>query len=478
MRVFKLADPRTPPDEQSARDPISLEEAIIALRIQAGRENHVMKDRYSSAILVREEKKVIHEDVEVDGSKAFWRDLLPRLKAERWLLGLTVLLAILATFAGIHFLIVLPLWIVLVAALLNRSAPALVILSPAKAVVAVGPASDPLVPALNALDMPVLVIAADETVVFQNVAAEKAFGTIPPNTYLAAKVRSPGILDMVRETMATGKSNQIEHNEQLPSDAVYVVRVAPAEIPGDGPGKRIFLLTYRDISQARRIDRMRSDFVANASHELRTPLASLRGFIETLQGPARNDLKAQEKFFGIMHEQATRMSRLVDDLLSLSRLELRSHIAPEDPVDLAPLLGHVRDSLLPLARDLDVTITLEVPESPVVIEGDRDELIEVFENLVENACKYGQEGKKVDVRLSGGEGAQAEVIVRDYGPGIPAEHVPRITERFYRVNVEASRSKKGTGLGLAIVKHILTRHRARLLIHSEVDKGTTFTVRF
>ncbi|KOF19830.1 histidine kinase [Ensifer adhaerens] len=423
---------------------------------------------------------MIHEDMVLDGSKAFWRALVPRLKAERWLLGLTALLAALATVAGIHFLVVLPFWIVLAAALLNRSTPSALpkATKPTKVTAVTGTASDALIPALNALDMPVLVVAVDETVVFQNIAAEKAFGTIPPNSYLAARVRSPGILDMVRETIATGKINQIEHTERLPSDAVYVVRVAPAEIGGEGPWRRVFLLTYRDISQARRIDRMRSDFVANASHELRTPLASLRGFIETMQGPARNDMKAQEKFFGIMHEQATRMSRLVDDLLSLSRLELKSHIAPDDTIDLRPLLGHVRDSLAPLASDLDVTITLTMPDTPVVVQGDRDELTEVFENLIENACKYGQEGKKVDVELSGGEGGQAEVVVRDYGPGIPAEHVPRITERFYRVNVEASRSKKGTGLGLAIVKHILTRHRARLLIHSELGKGTVFTVRF
>ncbi|OOG68262.1 phosphate regulon sensor histidine kinase PhoR [Sinorhizobium sp. A49] len=420
---------------------------------------------------------MIHEDMVLDGSKAFWRTLVPRLKAERWLLGLTALLAVLATVAGIHFLVVLPFWIVLAAALLTRSTPS-ALPKAAKVTAVAGAASDALIPALNALDMPVLVVAVDETVVFQNIAAEKAFGTIPPNSYLAARVRSPGILDMVRETIATGKINQIEHTERLPSDAVYVVRVAPAEIGGDGPWSRVFLLTYRDISQARRIDRMRSDFVANASHELRTPLASLRGFIETMQGPARNDMKAQEKFFGIMHEQATRMSRLVDDLLSLSRLELKSHIAPDDTIDLRPLLGHVRDSLAPLASDLDLTITLTMPDNPVVVQGDRDELTEVFENLIENACKYGQEGKKVDVALSGGEGGQAEVVVRDYGPGIPAEHVPRITERFYRVNVEASRSKKGTGLGLAIVKHILTRHRARLLIHSELGKGTVFTVRF
>ncbi|MQW96411.1 phosphate regulon sensor histidine kinase PhoR [Sinorhizobium fredii] len=412
----------------------------------------------------------------LDGAKVFWQGLKPKLKAERGILGLSIVLAVLAALAGIHILAVLPFWIVLVAALLKRSIPSAEPM-PEAAPRVTETRTDSLIPVLNALDMPVLVIAADETVLFQNTAAEKVFGTIPPESYLSARVRSPGILDMVRETIATGKVNQIEHSERLPSDAVYVVRVAPADIGGDVQSGRVFLLTYRDISQTRRIDRMRSDFVANASHELRTPLASLRGFIETLEGPAKNDTKAQQKFFGIMHEQVTRMSRLVDDLLSLSRLELKSHIAPEDSVDLVPLLGHVRDSLQPLASDLDVTISLDVPEEPVFVQGDRDELIEVFENLIENACKYGQEGKKVDVRLTG-KGGQAEATVSDYGPGIPAEHVPRITERFYRVNVEASRSKKGTGLGLAIVKHILTRHRARLLIHSEVGKGTVFTVRF
>ncbi len=309
-----------------------------------------------------------NEDIVLDGAKVFWRTLLPRLKAERGLLGLSVVLAFLAALAGIHPLAVLPFWIVLVAAILNRGAPP-VQTAPASVGAAVETKADPLAPLLDALDMPVLVVAADETVVFQNAAAEKAFGTIPQDSYLSARVRSPGILDMVRETIATGKVNQIEHAERLPSEAVYVVRVAPVDIGSDVSGRRIFLLTYRDISQARRIDRMRSDFVANASHELRTPLASLRGFIETLQGPARDDRKAQEKFFGIMHEQVTRMSRLVDDLLSLSRLELKSHIAPDDAVDLGPLLGHVRDSLAPLAGELDVTIALEVPETPVFVQG-------------------------------------------------------------------------------------------------------------
>ncbi|MBD9374006.1 phosphate regulon sensor histidine kinase PhoR [Rhizobium sp. ARZ01] len=332
---------------------------------------------------------------------------------------------------------------------------------------------------IDALDMPVLVVTADETVRLQNRAATVLFGPIPRNADLAGRIRAPGILDMAREVIATGQAKEIEHSERLPSETVYIVRAAPMQALGPRlGGGRYFLISFRDVSQARRIDRMRSDFVANASHELRTPLASLRGFIETLQGPAKGDEKAQERFLGIMHEQATRMSRLVDDLLSLSRLELKSNIAPDQTVDLGPLLGHVRDSLQPFAAELGVEIALDLPDRAVEVTGDRDELIEVFENLIENACKYGQEGKRVDVRFLVADAEHPEVAVTDYGPGIPPEHVPRITERFYRVNVEASRSKKGTGLGLAIAKHILTRHRARLVVKSEVGKGTTFTVKF
>jgi two-component system phosphate regulon sensor histidine kinase PhoR len=211
---------------------------------------------------------------------------------------------------------------------------------------------------------------------------------------------------------------------------------------------------------------------------LRTPLASLRGFIETLLGPARNDPAAHERFLTIMLEQVTRMSRLVDDLMSLSRLELKARVTPEDAVDLVPLIGSVCDALAPLADDLDVEIKLHLPDHPVTVTGDRDELTQVFENLIENACKYGQDGKIVDVMLIDKPNQPVEVSVVDYGPGIPEEQVPRLTERFYRVNVESSRSKKGTGLGLAIVKHILTRHRARLLIRSEIGRGSTFIVRF
>ncbi len=327
---------------------------------------------------------------------------------------------------------------------------------------------------LDEIDLAIYLLAADGTVIFQNRSAADTFGKFPLGAHISARMRAPGVLDIIRDTLANDRVNQIEYSERLPSERVYLVRSAPV---ADTAGP-VFMLVLRDVSEARRIDRMRSDFVANASHELRTPLASLRGYIETLQGPAKHDAKAQERFLPIMLDQATRMSRLVDDLMSLSRLEARAHLPPDQKVALNDLLGHVRDSLLPLAEELEVSIHLFMPEDKVMVNGDKDELVEVFENLIENACKYGSEGGKVEVYLKALPPSGAEVSVVDHGPGIPAEHVPRLTERFYRVSVADSRSKKGTGLGLAIVKHILTRHKARLAVKSEVGQGTTFTVRF
>jgi two-component system phosphate regulon sensor histidine kinase PhoR len=412
---------------------------------------------------------------------SFLKKLAVRLRQEFAILFLATLIAIFALIEKINVGAVLWIWIATVFVSLARRPLIVRVQAPPAEPEQVDLQSllRPVVAGFDALDVPVLVLGRDASVLHQNPAAEKALGPISLGAHISAKLRSPGVLDMVRETIVTNTPNQIEHSERLPSERVYIVRSTPIRLPGTNTGSgAFFALSFRDISELRHIDRMRSDFVANASHELRTPLASLRGFIETIQGPARNDPKAQERFLGIMFDQTTRMSRLVDDLLSLSRLELKSHIAPDQKVDLVPLLGHVRDSLLPLAADLDVTIALQIPVGKVEVLGDRDELVQVFENLIENACKYGQEGKVVEVSLRQELSGAVEVSVADKGPGIPAEHVPRLTERFYRVSVEDSRSKKGTGLGLAIVKHILTRHRARLVVKSEVGKGTVFTVRF
>ncbi len=331
---------------------------------------------------------------------------------------------------------------------------------------------------LDAMDMPLVVLDKEASVLYQNPSSVQTIGQFPLGVHISSRLRSPGVLDMVRETLTTNRPNQMEHAEHLPSQQVYLVRIVPIGNQLMQTRQQYYLLSFRDISELRRLDRMRSDFVANASHELRTPLASLRGFIETLQGPAKSDPAAQERFLAIMLDQATRMSRLVDDLLSLSRLELKSHVAHEEKVELVSLLSHVCDALAPLADDLGVEIRLNLPDGPVEVSGDRDELVQVFENLVENGCKYGQDGKVVEVSLNRSDTGLVEVSVVDHGPGIPTDHVPRLTERFYRVSVADSRSKKGTGLGLAIVKHILTRHRARLVVHSQLGQGSKFTVRF
>ena len=411
------------------------------------------------------------------------RRLLARLGQEWPVLAASTVIAMLALSADIDRLAVIGLWAFLALVTLLRRPGRIVVERQVSMPLSVQPSPQASLRAVSAalggLDAPVFVLNREEQILFQNSAAQQAFGGVPEGAHISARLRAPALLEKVGDTIATGRENRFELSERLPSERVYGVLVAPVEMPyGDGGRETVYILSFRDLSESRRIDRMRTDFVANASHELRTPLASLRGFIETMQGPAKNDEKARERFLAIMLEQATRMSRLVDDLLSLSRLELKAHQPPAQKVDLVPLIGHVRDALLPLAEELDVTIALHLPDGKAEVEGDRDELVQVFENLMENACKYGQEGKVVDVRLTGGGEVPVEVTVSDHGPGIAAEHVPRLTERFYRVNVEASRSKKGTGLGLAIVKHILTRHRARLVVRSQLGKGTEFTVRF
>jgi two-component system phosphate regulon sensor histidine kinase PhoR len=236
------------------------------------------------------------------------------------------------------------------------------------------------------------------------------------------------------------------------------------------------LVTFRDLTPIRRVEDMRVDFVANVSHELRTPLAALSGFIETLKGAARNDTAARERFLDIMEAQARRMARLIDDLLSLSRIELSAHVRPQTRVELLPIVRQVADALQTLARDRGVSVSIDAEDAPLAVAGERDELIRVFENLIENALKYGASGKRVEVRLRR-EGGEAVVAVRDFGPGIAAEHLPRLTERFYRVDIAESREQGGTGLGLALVKHILNRHGGRLGIDSRPGEGATFAVR-
>jgi two-component system phosphate regulon sensor histidine kinase PhoR len=334
---------------------------------------------------------------------------------------------------------------------------------------------------IAALPDPTVLLDPDGRVVAMNASVSAVAPALRQGEPAALALRIPDVIEAIRRASLTGKSDRVEFSERVPSERWFELFVTPLRTSLSPNGKVRLLLTFRDLTPIRRVEEMRVDFVANASHELRTPLAALSGFIETLKGPARNDVSARERFLDIMEAQAKRMARLIDDLLSLSRIELAAHVRPDTPVDLVPIVRQVIDALQMLARDRGVAVTINAPPEPLIVSGNRDELTRVFENLVENALKYGASGKRVEITLSrafavsGGE--EAVTTVRDYGPGIAAEHLPRLTERFYRVDVTESREQGGTGLGLALVKHIMNRHRGRLTIESRPGEGATFTVR-
>jgi two-component system phosphate regulon sensor histidine kinase PhoR len=323
---------------------------------------------------------------------------------------------------------------------------------------------------------PVIVLDRDGRVVVFNAGAAALAPALRRNDPASIVLRMPELVEAIREAHAQGKPQRIEFSERVPTERHFEAFVSPLTLSGD----RAILIALHDLTSIRRVEEMRADFVANASHELRTPLAALAGFIETMQGSARDDPAARERFLGIMREQAWRMARLIDDLLSLSRIELRAHMRPDTPVDLVPIVRQVVDGLQTLAQDRSVAVGISNVGGALPVLGDRDELLRLFENLIENGLKYGASGKRVDVtlvRLDAPDGRhEASVSVRDYGPGIAAEHLPRLTERFYRVDVGESRAQGGTGLGLALVKHILNRHQGRLAIESQAGKGATFTV--
>jgi two-component system phosphate regulon sensor histidine kinase PhoR len=334
---------------------------------------------------------------------------------------------------------------------------------------------------IDALPDPVVALDPTGAVLALNGEAGRIAPALRQGEPISLGLRMPALIAAVRRAVATGAPQRVEFSERSRSEQWYEVHVIPAALSMPAGSPPDLLLTFHDLTQPRRIEQMRADFVANASHELRTPLAALSGFIETLRGSAQNDPSARERFLAIMHAQAERMARLIDDLLSLSRIELREHINPNTPVELLPIIHQVIDTLETRAQERGVEISVSPAEQPLVVHGERDELIGVFENLVENAIKYGASGKRVEIRLEcttaqASNGSQAKVSVRDWGPGIAPEHLPRLTERFYRVDVGQSRAEGGTGLGLALVKHILNRHGGRLSIESTLGAGSTFTV--
>ncbi|MCA0406478.1 MAG: two-component sensor histidine kinase [Proteobacteria bacterium] len=333
---------------------------------------------------------------------------------------------------------------------------------------------------LDALSAATILIDARGAVVHANAQALSAFPALRVGTPVTHAIRAPAMTAALESVLKGAPSARLDLVERIPLERSFdvFIRVMGGKASARGAAHAVIFMP--ETTDARRLEAMRVDFVANASHELRTPLASILGFVETLKGPARNDTAARERFLGIMEEQARRMARLIEDLLSLSRIEMNEHIPPSGRVEVGSSIRSVLDALSGLARERGVVFETQFPAADLAVRGERDELLRIFENLIENAIKYGQSGGRVQINLERVEdaavGASACVKVRDFGPGIAPEHLPRLTERFYRADVNASRGQGGTGLGLAIVKHIVTRHRGRLGIESRLGEGSTFTI--
>jgi len=336
---------------------------------------------------------------------------------------------------------------------------------------------------LSNLPDPLLLLDGQGHVRRANRAATAQFGEGIVGRVLATVIRHPDLLQAADAVVAGDDQKEVEFTTPGEVERVFSARIAP--IAGPTADGTVAVISLHDVTAIRRAEQMRADFVANASHELRTPLSSLLGFIETLQGPANADPEARERFMGIMLEQARRMSNLVEDLLSLSRIELEEHTRPQGAADLASIADGVARSLELRAKQKDMRIELELDADALPVVGDADQLTQVVQNLVDNAIKYGRSGTAIRVvARSAGNGQTparrarrgASLSVVDSGEGIPREHLARLTERFYRVDKARSRDLGGTGLGLAIVKHILNRHSGDLEVDSTVGEGSRFTI--
>jgi two-component system, OmpR family, phosphate regulon sensor histidine kinase PhoR len=329
--------------------------------------------------------------------------------------------------------------------------------------------------ALDALPDAIIELDANQKVIRANAAARDDFGA-EAGLDVAAVIRDPDVLASIEDALAGRETATVAHLRPGAVERHFeVVVLKPRLLAG---AQVSALVVFHDVTALRRATELRVDFVANVSHELRTPLTALIGFIETLRGPARDDAGARSRFLGIMHDESQRMSRLVSDLLSLSRIEAMEHTPPTEMVALTAVLGRAADALAMAARAKNMRIVVDAEPGLPAVQGDADQLLQVFQNLVDNAIKYGRADTEVRIAARRVPGDGVAVSVADTGDGIGREHLARLTERFYRVDAGRSRRMGGTGLGLAIVKHIVNRHRATLAIDSEPGRGSVFTVSF
>jgi two-component system phosphate regulon sensor histidine kinase PhoR len=350
----------------------------------------------------------------------------------------------------------------------------------------------------------VVMLDQRERVIYANPRARELLKIKNLGRPLSTYVREPGIRSVIQKALLGQATEAVTYHVEDPTDRHIRLMASPFTLDISDPPRPMALVFFYDVTEYMLAHTQRADFLANASHELKTPIASLLGYIETLRGHAKDDPKAQEKFLGIMQSQAERMQRLIDDLLSLRRIEQIQHIAPHETADLYLSAKAAIEAVEPLAKKRGVTIKLQ-GEREAPVTGQQDELIQLVLNLLDNAVKISE--SKTDITLSierqeswqpgqafletdfSANAGNRRIVspvrtdqahfvlrLRDQGPGFARDHLPRLGERFYRIAGDLSSKEKGTGLGLAIVKHITRRHRGGLLIQSALGEGTEFTV--
>lgn len=336
-----------------------------------------------------------------------------------------------------------------------------------------------IVSVLEGMPWPTVLIDRADRIVAANLSAKNLLGPGIEGRHYILTLRQPSLIDAIEYTLRNRLPAQARHVITGPArEITYRVQLSPIT----GEGQQGALCVFEDITDVEQMGQIRRDFVANVSHELRTPLTALLGFIETLRGAARDDPAARERFLAIMEREAGRMNRLVRDLLHLSRVEAEERVRPTELVDVVAVINMAVSALKPVADPASVAVRVTGEVGPIRLRADPDQLTQVFHNLIENAIKYGSTGKLVTVAITRDQhdlnlrGPAVRIEVIDQGEGIDTQHLPRLTERFYRVDSHRSREKGGTGLGLAIVKHIVNRHRGQFRIESELGKGSVFTV--
>ena len=338
-------------------------------------------------------------------------------------------------------------------------------------------AQTPLRSVLGALPLPTLAIGPDERVIALNERAQDLFGLEAVGRHFITILRQPVLVEAVemclQDTTARVAPFLEREGGRGTTFEVHLQRV-DAQSP--------LILSFQDVTEKAEAGQVRRDFVANVSHELRTPLTSLMGFIETLRGAAKDDADARARFLKTMADEAERMNRLVGDLLSLSRVEAEERVRPTQQIGLSGIISTTLRNIKPLTDETNVEMHIDLGTGAMSVLGDADQLQQVFTNLIENAIKYGDQDQTITIKAEVVDhdptvrAAAARISITDQGPGIAPEHLPRLTERFYRADNHRSRAMGGTGLGLAIVKHILNRHRGRLKITSEPGQGACFRV--